>query len=337
MKQCKVLGFGSPILDLLVRVDDSFLREHVSGEKGGMGMLSAQEQKELIGHFPEGSLRKAIGGSSFNTISALASLKVPTSFLGTLGGDADGDYYRESFAAKGGDVSRFRVTEKAPTATCISMVTPDSERTMRTHLGAALLFDGQDLSGKDFESITHLHVEGYTLFLENEMTERVMSLAKEHGCTVSFDLASFEVVQIFRSRIRDLLEKYVDLVFANEDEARQFCSPDRELNVEDALRSLRELCPAAVVKVGKKGSCISCGAEKSVFVEPALVRAVDTTGAGDLYQAGFLYGYLLGYTPEQAGKMGSVLGAEIVQVMGAQIPEERWSVIQEKFNQIKGA
>ena len=336
MKQCKVLGFGSPILDLLVQVEDSFLQEYVSGEKGGMGMLSAQEQKDLTGRFPAGSIRKAIGGSAFNTISALTSLGVSTSFLGTLGEDEDGVYFRESFKEKGGDTSSFRVTKTAPTASCVSMVTPDSERTMRTHLGAASLFNVQDLSGKDFDTVTHLHVEGYTLFLAEEAVEKVMASAKERGCTISFDLASFEVVRIFRDRIKALLEKYVDLVFANEDEAREFCFPGGVLKEEEALKSLLALCPAAVVKVGKKGSYISNGKE-TVFVHPRLVQALDTTGAGDLYQAGFLYGYLNGCTLEQSGKMGSVLGSEIVQIMGAQIPEERWNTIQEQFKQIKEA
>ena len=112
MNSVKVLGLGSPILDLLVQVDDAFLASRVAGEKGGMGMLDAAEQKKLIDSFPAGKLKKAIGGSAFNTISALPSLGLTTSFLGKVGQDADGDFYRNAYAEAGGDISRFRYSTR---------------------------------------------------------------------------------------------------------------------------------------------------------------------------------------------------------------------------------
>ena len=333
MNRCKVLGLGSPILDLLVQVDDSFLRENVAGEKGGMGMLDAAAQKKLIGAFPPGKVKKAIGGSAFNTISALTSLGMPTAFLGKIGQDADGDFYRKAYAADGGDISRFRFSASEPTATCVSLITPDSERTMRSHLGASSMLTPAEITAEDFDGITHFHAEGYMLFLPGVLP-KAMRLARENGCTVSFDLSSFEVVRLFRKEIEELLDEYVDIIFANEDEAREFCGTD-DFEPEAAAARFLKSCSTAAVKLGKKGALLRHGAE-TCRIEPKLVHALDTTGAGDLWQAGFLFGWLNGLGLEKAGNMGAVLGAEIVQVIGAEIPPGRWPEIQKQFNQIRG-
>ncbi|MBO4631446.1 MAG: adenosine kinase [Lentisphaeria bacterium] len=333
MNEVKVLGFGSPILDLLVQVDDAFLSRHVSGEKGGMGMLDAGAQKKLIGLFPAGQVRKAVGGSAFNTISALTLLGMRTSFLGKIGQDEDGDYYRNAYQTAGGDVSRFRVSPTEPTATCVSLVTPDSERTMRTSLGASSTLTPDEITGKDFAGITHFHAEGYMLFLPGVLA-KALKLAKENGCTVSFDFSSFEVVRLFRSEIEELMGKYVDVIFANEDEAREFCGQEN-FDPETAVEELQKRCPVAAVKLGKKGALLKENG-KVCRIEPKIVKAVDTTGAGDLWQAGFLYGWLNGLGLQKAGEMGSVLGAEVVQIIGAALPPERWPEIKKQFNQIKG-
>ncbi|MBE6374654.1 MAG: adenosine kinase [Lentisphaerae bacterium] len=330
MNSVKVLGLGSPILDLLVQVDDSFLASRVAGEKGGMGMLDAEEQKKLIDSFPAGKLKKAIGGSAFNTISALTSLGMTTSFLGKVGQDADGDFYRNAYAAAGGDISRFRFSSSEPTATCVSLITPDSERTMRSHLGASSTLTPDEITAADFDGITHLHAEGYMLFLPGVL-DKTMQLAKEAGCTVSFDFSSFEVVRIFRKEIEALMDKYVDIIFANEDEAREFCGADH-FEPEKAAEQLGSVCSTAAVKLGKKGSLLKQGGEVC-RIAPKIVNAVDTTGAGDLWQAGFLYGWLNGLGLQRAGELGAILGAEIVQVIGAEIPTNRWDSIKAQFNQ----
>ena len=333
MNRCKVLGFGSPILDLLVQVDDSFLMRNVSGEKGGMAMLDAVSQQKLISTFPAGKVKKAIGGSAFNTVSALTSLGVSTSFLGKIGQDANGDFYRDSYKMAGGDVSRFRVSASDPTATCVSLVTPDSERTMRTNLGASSTLSADEITEQDFSGITHFHAEGYMLFLPGVLP-KAMKMARENGCTVSFDFSSFEVVRIFRREIEDLMENYVDVIFANEDEAREFCGPEH-FDPEFAADQLLKYCSVAAVKLGSKGALLKQSGE-ACRIASRKVNAVDTTGAGDLWQAGFLYGWLSGCGLRQSGEMGSLLGAEVVQIMGAALPQERWTDIKNQFNQIKG-
>ncbi len=195
---------------------------------------------------------------------------------------------------------------------------------MRTNLGASATLASSEVTEADFAGITHVHVEGYLMFAK-DLFMHVLKLAKKSGCTVSLDLASYEVVKIFKADLPSILADYVDIVFANEDEAREFCSAD-DFSAEAVAEVLGKYCKVAVVKLGKSGSLVRIGGVNH-RVEANLVSAVDTTGAGDLWQAGFLYGYLSGKSPEISGKMGSILGAEVVQVIGAAIPEKRWPEI----------
>lgn len=325
-----VLGLGSAILDILANVDDDFLKT-VKGEKGGMVMLSSAEEDALIGRL--GRFSRMPGGSAANTMFGLQRLGMQTALLGKIGSDAEGEFYRSEFGKIGGDVSRFKVSPDLRTGRCVSLITPDSERTMRTDLAAASSFRVTEITSADLEKVRHVHLEGYMLY-SFDVFMHVLKLAKEHGATVSLDLASFEVVDQFRDKLEDILRRYVNVVFANEDEARTLLNVSREdFRAEDAAAFLSELCPTAAVKLGKKGACIRSNGE-TVRTDAELVTAVDTTGAGDLWQAGFLYAWLNGYSMETAGKMGAILGAEVVQVIGASIPPFRWDPIRTRFKNL---
>lgn len=323
-----VLGFGTAVLDLLANVDDSFIQEHSCGGKGGMVLIDDAACSDMLSKLPEYVV--APGGSAGNTLAGLLHLGVNCRMLGKVGRDPQGDIYRERFAKLGGDLSAFKFSEKTPTGCCICLVTPDSERTMRTFLGAASEITGADFSPEDLDGIDLLHLEGYQLYSPG-MFETLLSEAKKRGIPVSFDFSSYEIVRTFHDRIRSLL-KDIDIVFANEEEAAAFAEKE-ESSPEEILKELSACCNTAVVKLGKKGALLSRNGE-ILRVQAELVPAVDTTGAGDLWQAGFLYGHLMGKDLETCGKMGAVLGAEVVQVLGASIPGDRWQMITEKFNQI---
>ena len=331
----KILGSGSPIVDTLAMVSDSFLTKYVEGEKGGMVMIDGKGVSSLLRNLSaEGAqCKNAIGGSAFNTIGALAHLGTATSFLGKLGRDENGAFLREAYKKISGDTSSFKETDKGDTANCFCLVTPDSQRTMRSNLGAASMMEISDLKEEDFAGITHVHIEGYQLFIPGFVPHLIQE-AKKHNCTVSFDLASFEVVRIFRDEIAGFLPG-IDILFANEDEANMFLNGTTDQTGFDpvkALHLLSESCPLAVVKLGRKGAWIrKDGIDTKV--EARIVNAIDTTGAGDLWQAGFLYGILTGKSVEYAGKAGAILGAEVVQILGADLPECVWQKIR---NELKG-
>ncbi len=321
----KILGVGSPILDILVNVDDKFI-EGIDGDKGGMELVSSEALEAILAKTGGNAPHNAPGGSAGNTIFGLAELGTPVAFLGKVGRDQDGEFYTGCLAKLGGDVSAFRYADGIHTGRCLSLVTPDSERTMRTDLGAAATVTEEDVSPDVFAGVNLVHIEGYMLFAEN-ILRKTLKAAKDAGCRISLDMASFEVVRFKKDILPELLSEYVDIVFANEDEAREFCG---DVSLEEALEKLSEYCETAVVKMGKEGSLIKRG-EEIARVRADVVNAVDTTGAGDLWQTGFLYGFVNGRSLEECGILGSALGAEVVQVMGANIPDARWDVIRKSL------
>ncbi|WP_309382242.1 adenosine kinase [Cerasicoccus frondis] len=321
-KPFKLIGVGSPVVDTLANVNDAFLGAHVPGAKGGMELTDATALVKIIGEL-EGPLVQAPGGSAGNTAVGVANLGLPTTFLGKLGNDATAAFYRDSFKAIGGDIERFK-TGDVPNGHCLSLVTPDSQRTMRTDLGAAMTLSPDEVTPEDFAGVQHAHIEGYLLF-NRDLLYRVLECAKLAGCTVSLDLASFEVVGAAKDILADILRDSVDIVFANEDEAGAFT--DMGEDYMGMAAHLATLCDIAAVKLGKNGSLVQQG-DHLHRIEPLIVdNAIDTTGAGDLWAAGFLYGWLTDKDLPTCGRYGSVLGAEVVQVMGGAIPADRWEVI----------
>lgn len=316
-----VIGAGSPIVDLLVHVKDEFLAG-LEGDKGGMELVDAEAMAKILAAIDDEPVM-APGGSAANTLCALGRLGAPVAFLGTLGDDADGAFYQAAFEKLGGDSARFRKTMAAQTARCLSMITPDYERTMRTDLGAAALLDPDGISAKDFDGCGHLHAEGYLLF-NRALAEAVLKSAKEAGCTVSLDLGAFEVVRASQDILERLLRDYVDCVFANEDEAEAFCG---HTDYEKAADQLAELCDTAAVKLGADGAILRRNGESVRVGANRVAQVVDTTGAGDCWAAGFLYGHLQGWPLEQCGELGALLGAGAVQTIGASPDEDAWKAI----------
>jgi len=325
--ECKktVLGAGSPIVDLLANIDDAFVSS-IGGAKGGMELVDSTAIENLLNKIPVATV-KAPGGSAGNTIFGLAKLGVNTSFLGKVGCDSDGDFYRGKLEKLGGSTKSFRLASGIHTGRCLSLITPDSERTMRTDLGAAAQMSAAEVSEADFVDIDHVHIEGYLLFV-GDLAETVLKTAKKCGCTVSLDLASFEVVRATKSVLPGLLEKYVDIVFANEDEAAAFCVSSTPA---EQAEELGKYCSIAAVKLGKKGSIIK-SADGLFKVNANVVEAVDTTAAGDLWATGFLYGWLNGCNLAECGRFGSITAAEVVQVVGSQMPEASWKRIKSGIN-----
>lgn len=316
-----ILGVGSPIVDIIALVDEQFVSQ-IEGEKGGMLLVDAAMIADLVQRLPTAGLT-APGGSAGNTTFALARMGASTSFLGKTGNCGQGGFYRDGFAKLGGNASRFKIGE-VPNGRCLSLVTPDGERTMRTDLGAAMTLTPEEISASDFEGSQHAHIEGYLLFNEALM-RKVLRSAKEAGCSISLDLASFEVVNATKSILPEILHDYVDIVFANEEEGAAFT----DISDDYAAMALRlaEFADIAAVKVGAHGSYIAHAGEVEKIEPMHAARVVDTTGAGDLWAAGFLYGWSQKRPLAECGKIGSILGAAVVQEQGSVLPEHVWDDI----------
>lgn len=312
----ELIGVGSPLVDFIVHVDDDFLAREVPGGKGGMQMVDAAHIAGLIDK-AGGTVTRAPGGAAANTTVGAAALGLRTAFVGSAGADELGRY----FAASLGEVaceSRLLHSEELPTGHVLSLVTPDAQRTMRTCLGAALALAPDRFSPDIFAGSRMVMLEGYTLF-NHELTRAIARAAKAAGCELALDLASFEVVQANRGILEELLAGQVDLVFANEDEARAW-HPD----LEQALADLGRRTTVAVVKLGAEGALIQSGAERHRVEAEKVPAVVDTTGAGDNWAAGFLAGYLRGLPLDRCGRLGSHAGAAVVQKLGAQPDPADW-------------
>ena len=260
----------------------------------------------------------SLGGSAGNTIRAMARLGCDVGFIGKVGTDKTGDFFIQALENLGIEPFIFRGKERS--GRCVSLISPDGERTMVTFLGAALELSAAEVTPAIFEGYDCLYIEGY-LVQDHELIAGAVRTAKACGLKVAIDLASFNVVEANLEFLRSLIQDYVDIVFANEDEAKAFTGEGEPLN---ALQMLSELCELAVVKVGIKGALIKRGSEVVHVGIMAAAKRVDTTGAGDLYAAGFLSGLCEGLTLRQCGTIGAIVAGKVIEVVGTTFSEEAW-------------
>jgi len=315
-----LIGVGSPIMDLLAPIPEAFL-EQVAGDKGGMLLVDHDEMKTILDRLPSVPAHST-GGSAANVTFNATRLGLRTTFLGKLGNDEFAQRYRSQFENVGVDGSRFKRGELA-NARCLALVTPDAQRTMRTDLGAAMTLTPQEVQAADFVGCRHAHIEGYLAF-NRELADAALAAARQAGTTVSLDLSSFEVVGASREWLFSQFKGGIDIVFANEDEIRALFPSRGNSSYEDLARELADLGVLAAVKVGADGAWLAHDG-KTHRIEPVRVPEVlDTNGAGDAWAAGFLYGYLHGWSLPDCGALASHLGAETVRHMGPIIPPSHW-------------
>ena len=314
-----LIGVGSPIMDLLAQVPDTFLST-LTGATGGMVLIDAHEMESIVTRLEHPPATVA-GGSAGNTAVSAARLGLRTTFLGKLGNDSTAAAYKKHFSHSGGDVSRFKYADLA-NARCVSLITPDAARTMRTCLGAAMTLGAAEISPADFLGCRHAHIEGYLLF-NRDLANAVIAAARAAGCSISIDLASFEVVNAARDWILAQLHHGIDIVFANEDE---ICALFSGLGQDYAAHAKRlaEFGGLAAVKIGKDGAWVAKGSDLHRILPVPAPSVIDTTGAGDAWAAGFLFGHLRGWTPLASGALGSRLGSECVRHLGPAIPDSSW-------------
>ncbi len=261
------------------------------------------------------------GGSACNTILGIGRLGGAARFIGKRGNDELGALLEKALAAN--NVEPRLLVSPSATGRVLSIVTPDAQRSMFTFLGASSETKPEEVLADYFADAALVHVEGYLLFNES-LIRAALKAAKAAGALVSLDLASFTVVESAKDTLEELVRDYVDILIANEDEAAAFTGHSDE---EKALEALSKKAGTAVVKVGKRGSLVAHKGKKASIGIVGDGSAVDTTGAGDLWASGFLFGLVNGYSVEKAGRLGAACGHEVCQVVGAQIPDEGWERI----------
>lgn len=321
----RIVGIGNALVDIMVRMEDEELLDIFSLPKGSMQLVDAERSE----HVKRGTshLERTVspGGSIANTIHTLGVLGVRPGYIGSVGDDDTGRFFTGELEAAG--VIPYIYQRTIATGTAVALVTPDSERTFAVHLGAAVELDASELSEAMFEGFDILYLEGY-LIINWDLTLKACRLAKSLGMKVALDLASYNVVEANRAQFEEIIDEYVDILFANEDEAKAITGKE----AEEAAGILAEKCQVVVVKTGSKGSLIRSGEEiVKVGVIPA--KPIDTTGAGDMYAAGFLYGYAGGEPLDRCGVFGALLAGNVIEVMGSKIPSDRWAMLKKELLQ----
>lgn len=314
-----VLGIGNALVDVMKLLPDNKIIHDLGFSPGSMTLVDAGTSKIIKNNTANIKTSLASGGSAANTMHGLAKLGIEAGFIGSVGKDETGDFFEADMKEAG--VNTYLLRKRADSGTAVAFVTPDSERTFATYLGAALELNKNDINSKLFAGYDFLYLEGY-LITEKELVITACKNAKKNGIKVAIDLASYNVVESFRNEFEEIISEYVDIIFANEEEAKAFTGKDPM----EALYQLAEMCEIAVVKVGKEGSMIKRG-DEIIKVGTIKVKSKDTTGAGDLYAAGFLYGLCKDESLDRCGAYGSVLAGNVIEVVGPKMDTARWDKI----------
>ena len=315
----KILGIGSALVDILTQIPNEQILKELNLPKGSMTYVDAQTSVEIGKKLAYLGNQMASGGSAANTMSGLAQLGVEAGFLSKIGKDEVGEFFAKQMTET--LVQPLMLKSETPSGRVQALVTADGERTFATCLGAAAEMCADDLQPELFEGWDIFYVEGY-LVANPTMLRKAVETAKAQGMTIAIDLASYNVVEESRDFLLELINNYVDIVFANEKEAFALTG----LEPEAALDYIAERCDIAVVKVGAKGAFIKRGNE-IVTIPPMKADVVDTTGAGDMWAAGFLAGLVKGENLQKCGMMGAIVAKNIIEVVGAKMDEARWEKI----------
>jgi sugar/nucleoside kinase (ribokinase family) len=308
-----VAGVGAALVDLLVEETDQFVIG-MGSDKGGMTLVELATIDSAL-KSTQSPLKVVPGGSACNTMVGIGNLGGKARMIGRLGQDDLGKAFLDGMVKANVD-HRLRQSDM-PTGRVLSVVTPDTQRTMFTYLGASSLLGPDDVTLDDLSGVGMVYLEGYLLF-NRPVVEKIISLAKQAKAKIVLDLGSYQVVEVCRDFLEQII-KTVDIVLANEDEAKAYTG----MGESESLDILAGKVETAVVKIGKKGALLAQGKNR-YQVDAHLVKALDTTGAGDLWASGFLFGLTQGLGIENAARLGCKVGSEVVQVMGAVIPDAGW-------------
>jgi sugar/nucleoside kinase (ribokinase family) len=319
----KILGIGNALVDVIIFLKNDKVLQKFSLPRGSMQLVDAEAAARIEAATGDCKKHMSSGGSAANTIHGLAGLGVPTGFIGTVGHDDLGKFFREDMLRSG--IKPLLTESTSNTGSSRALVSPDGERTMATFLGAAVELSADRLDAEIFGGYDHLHLEGY-LVLNHSLVEKALQYARDWNMTVSLDLASYNVVEANLDFLKRIIPGSIQIIFANEEEARAFTGVS---DPHSALEILAGICDTAIVKIGDKGSLIShLGKKCEVGVIP--VQCLDTTGAGDLYASGYLYGMVNDLLPDECGKLGALLAGKVIEEAGAKICTASWEYILEK-------
>ena len=312
-----ILGIGNALTDILAILPDDTLLNEFHLPKGSMQHVDMETGDKIWSALKEVGVKYVPGGSAANTVTCTSIFGMKSGYIGKIGNDELGNLFKSTMEQFGVNTTMLYGTKSS--GRCMVFIAgANAERTFADYMGAALEMVPEDLKPEYFEGYDYFHIEGY-LVQNQDLIAKAVQMAKAAGCKISIDMASYNVVESNDAFLHNLVEKYVDIVFANETEAKAFT----KLPASEAIKEIAKVCEIAVVKIGKDGSMVQCG-EEFHHVKPWPAVAIDATGAGDTYAAGFLYAHSLGLPLKTCGEVGSIIAAKVVEVVGTKIDVPRW-------------
>lgn len=318
----RLLGMGNALTDVLMPLESDDLLQELGLPKGSMQLINREQFFQIsnrVAHLPKNMV---CGGSAANTVTGASKLGVTASFIGKVYNDEVGENYKNDLQSHG--VVSYLLEGTQESGQSLVFVSPDGERTFATYLGAAANLSPDEINVDYFRGSDLFYVEGY-LVQNHELILKAVQTAKQEGLKVALDLASYNVVENNLDFLNGMLS-YVDIVFANEEEALALTG----LHPEGALETMADQVEIAVVKVGEQGAMAIRGGEK-VHLPAVEADCVDTTGAGDLFAAGFLYGLSSGLGLAECTRYGTITAGKVVEVIGPKISESGWEAVRSSF------
>lgn len=319
----RLLGMGNALTDVLMPIESDDLLLELGLPKGSMQLIDHDQFNRISVRVADIPKRLVCGGSAANTITGASKLGVATGFIGKVHNDAVGRNYKDDLTSYG--VESFLLEGLQASGQSLVFVSPDGERTFATYLGAAASLLPEDIQPSFFRGSNLFYIEGY-LVQNHELILKAVQMAKQEGLKVALDLASFNVVEENLLFLNNIIASYVDIVFANEEEAKALTN----LLPAEALESIASQVEIAVVKVGAHGAMAIRGDER-VHLPAVAAECVDTTGAGDLFAAGFIYGMSTGKSLSDCIRYGTITAGKVIEVIGPKMTNVAWDSIRTAF------
>lgn len=320
----RIIGIGNALVDALAQVSDEVLQKDLHLPKGGMQLVDTPIR------LPDamGVYKYATGGSACNTILALGHLDANPAIIGKIGNDVYGQFFHDNCMSHG--IRPFLLRDELPTGVASTFITPDGQRTFGTCLGAAANLQPEDINPEWLEDYDYLYIEGY-LVQNHALVDRIVQLARERSMKICLDLASYNIILEDYDYFLNLL-KSVDIVFANEGEARAISGGK---SPRAAIDELSRYCETSIVKIGPEGAMAKQGSEFVKVPARPVEKVIDSTGAGDFFAAGFLYGHSRGDRLSECVRKASILAAYVIEEIGTDLPEPVWDAIRREVSPLK--
>ena len=308
-----LIGLGNAIVDIIVNIEDEFLETN-NLEKGSMNLISSDESQKLLENCKV--IKQISGGSSANTVVCLAKLGNNVQFIGRVKNDQFGNFFSSDIKESKTIFNTPPTNEGASTAHSIILITPDSQRTMCTYLGASIELEPKDIDFSVLKESKYLYLEGY--LWDSELAKdaflKAAEIAKNSNTKIILSLSDSFCVDRHRKSFLELIEHYIDIVFCNEAEMLSLFKEDKLANCQENLSSL---CELVVVTLGSNGSLIINKNDVKLIKSITQGKVIDTTGAGDIYAGGFIHGLINNYSLKECGKIGSICAGQIITQLGS--------------------